>query len=171
MAREDYNIQREIIKAAHSTQNQLIDISKKRKAKELDFLTDLSLQYRDKITSPHASNENVDPKLTEQVIGELTKEADNSIIYYETQLKHGEMLYMPEGYWHYMKYLTPGFSMSLRSLPRSPKRFVKALYNYFIMRHFDNAMRKIQGERWLNKKLNKAVVSTHQKNNITESNL
>ena len=31
-------------------------------------------------------------------------------------LKHGEMLYMPEGWWHYMKYLTPGFSMSLRSL-------------------------------------------------------
>lgn len=90
---------------------------------------------------------------------------------YETELKHGDMLYMPEGYWHYMKYLNPGFSMSLRSLPRSPKRFGKALYNYFIMRHFDNAMRKIQGERWLNKKLNKAVVSTHQKNNITESNL
>ena len=66
MAREDYNIQREIIEAAHSTQNQLIDTSKKRKVKELDFLTDLSLQYRDKITSPHASNENVDPKLTEK---------------------------------------------------------------------------------------------------------
>ena len=36
---------------------------------------------------------------------------------YITNLKHGEMLYMPEGYWHYMKYLTPGFSMSLRSYP------------------------------------------------------
>ena len=88
MAREDYNIQREIIEAAHSTQNKLIDTSKKRKVKELDFLTDISLQYRDKITSPHASNENVDPKLTEKIIGDLTKEADNSVIYYETQLKH-----------------------------------------------------------------------------------
>ena len=37
----------------------------------------------DKITSPHASNENVDPKLSEKIIGDLTKEADNSIIYYE----------------------------------------------------------------------------------------
>ena len=35
---------------------------------------------------------------------------------YITNLQHGEMLYMPEGWWHYMKYLTPGFSLSLRSL-------------------------------------------------------
>ena len=33
-------------------------------------------------------------------------------------LNHGETLYMPEGYWHSMKYETPGFSMSLRALPR-----------------------------------------------------
>lgn len=90
---------------------------------------------------------------------------------YETELEHGDMLYMPEGYWHYMKYITPGFSMSLRSLPRSPKRFGKALYNYFVMRYFDNAMRKIKGEKWLKRKLNKAVVKTHKINNITESNL
>lgn len=105
MAREDYNIQREIIEAAHSTQNQLIDISKKRKAKELDFLTDLSLQYRDKITSPHASNENVDPKLTEQIIGDLTKEADNSIIYYETQLQHNAQNLPQKTIKEYRKYI------------------------------------------------------------------
>ncbi len=29
---------------------------------------------------------------------------------YITTLKHGETLYMPEGYWHQMTYLTPGFS-------------------------------------------------------------
>jgi hypothetical protein len=39
-------------------------------------------------------------------------------------LKHGEMLYMPEGWWHYMKYLTPGFSMSLRLLAHKPKNFI-----------------------------------------------
>jgi len=36
-----------------------------------------------------------------------------------TELKHGEMLYMPEGYWHQMTYKTAGFSMSLRALPKS----------------------------------------------------
>jgi hypothetical protein len=85
---EDQNIQRQIIEAAHQGQNRLINISKVRKSKELDFLTDLSYQYRNKITSPHATNENVDPKLTLQVVNDLTQEADNSIIYYQTQLKH-----------------------------------------------------------------------------------
>ena len=85
---EDQNIQRQIIEAAHQGQNRLINISKVRKSKELDFLTDLSYQYRNKITSPHATNENVDPKLTLKVVNDLTQEADNSIIYYQTQLKH-----------------------------------------------------------------------------------
>jgi len=85
---EDQNIQRQIIEAAHQGQNRLINISKVRKSKELDFLTDLSYQYRNKITSPHATNENVDPKLTLKVVNDLTREADNSIIYYQTQLKH-----------------------------------------------------------------------------------
>ncbi len=44
---------------------------------------------------------------------------------FKTTLKHGEILYMPEGYWHYMKYVTPGFSMSLRAIPRNPKKFRK----------------------------------------------
>lgn len=34
----------------------------------------------------------------------------------KTILKHGGVLYMPDDYWHYMKYLTPGFSISLRAL-------------------------------------------------------
>ena len=48
---------------------------------------------------------------------------------YKTNLKHGEVLYMPEGYWHYMKYITTGFSMSLRAIPRNPKHLSKAIYN------------------------------------------
>ncbi|MDX1462686.1 MAG: cupin-like domain-containing protein, partial [Marinirhabdus sp.] len=51
-------------------------------------------------------------------------------------LEHGEVLYMPEGYWHYMRYITPGFSMSLRALARNPKNLGKALYNVLIMRHY-----------------------------------
>ena len=87
---------------------------------------------------------------------------------YVTELNHGDMLYMPEGYWHYMKYVTPGFSMSLRALPRSAGNFSKALYNLFFMRYYDSLMRKISGEKWLSKKLNKAVVLTHRKNKIKD---
>ncbi|MBY8964039.1 cupin-like domain-containing protein [Flavobacterium sp. D11R37] len=81
-------------------------------------------------------------------------------------LKHGEMLYMPEGYWHYMKYETPGFSMSLRSLPRKWTNLSKAAYNIFVMRYFDNFMRKYKGQAWIDYKNEQAVVRTHKKLNI-----
>lgn len=80
-----------------------------------------------------------------------------------TTLKHGEMLYMPEGYWHYMKYVTPGFSMSLRALPRSISNLSKAVYNIFIMRHFDNLMRKWRGQKWIDYKNQKAINNTNKK--------
>ena len=73
------------------------------------------------------------------------------------ELNHGETLYMPEGYWHYMKYVTPGFSMSLRAFPNQPKNLIKAFYNVFIMRHFDVMMRKMKGQRWIDYKNEKAL--------------
>jgi Cupin-like domain len=78
-------------------------------------------------------------------------------------LEHGEMLYMPEGYWHYMKYVTPGFSMSLRAFPRNPVNFMKAAYNVTIMRGFDNLMRKYCGQKWIDYKNEQAVIRTHKK--------
>lgn len=81
---------------------------------------------------------------------------------YITNLKHGEMLYMPEGYWHYMKYLTPGFSMSLRAFPRNIANLSKAAYNVLIMRHFDIMMRKFKGQKWIDYKNEKAIQNTHE---------
>ena len=80
-----------------------------------------------------------------------------------TELNHGEVLYMPEGYWHYMRYVTPGFSMSLRAIARQPKNLSKALYNIFIMRHFDNGMRRLKGQKWIDWKNEQAIVRTHKK--------
>ena len=82
---------------------------------------------------------------------------------YIANLNHGEILYMPEGYWHYMRYVTPGFSMSLRAIARKPKNFSRAVYNIFVLRHFDNAMRRIQGQKWIDWKNEQAVVRTHKK--------
>lgn len=79
-----------------------------------------------------------------------------------TNLKHGQMLYMPEGYWHYMKYLTPGFSMSLRAFPRKISHLSKAAYNILIMRNFDNFMRKRKGQSWIDYKNRQAVINTHR---------
>lgn len=85
---------------------------------------------------------------------------------YQTELNHGEVLYMPEGYWHYMRYITPGFSMSLRAIARNPKNFGQAIYNLMIMRHFDNAMRRLKGQKWIDWKNEQAIVRTHKKNGI-----
>ncbi len=81
---------------------------------------------------------------------------------YITTLNHGEVLYMPEGYWHYMKYVTPGFSMSLRAIARNPVNLGKAVYNIVIMRHFDNLMRRIKGQKWIDWKNARAIVRTQK---------
>lgn len=81
---------------------------------------------------------------------------------YRTYLEHGEVLYMPEGYWHYMKYVTPGFSMSLRSVARNPLNLSKAVYNVVFMRHFDNGMRRIRGKKWIDWKNRKAIERTEK---------
>lgn len=82
---------------------------------------------------------------------------------YRTELKHGEVLFMPEGYWHYMRYLSPGFSMSLRSWPKSPVNFAHGLYNIVIMRSFDIAMRRLKGQEWIDFKNKKAIERTNNK--------
>ena len=81
---------------------------------------------------------------------------------YKTELNHGEVLYMPEGYWHYMRYITPGFSMSLRAIARNPKNFGKAIYNLIVMRNFDNLMRRIQGQKWIDWKNKQAILKTNK---------
>lgn len=81
---------------------------------------------------------------------------------YVTELNHGECLYMPEGYWHQMTYLTPGFSMSLRGFPRNVPNFSKAVYNVLFMRHFDNYMRKWKGQKWIDYKNEQAIIRTEK---------
>ncbi len=81
---------------------------------------------------------------------------------YKTHLEHGEVLYMPEGYWHYMKYITPGFSMSLRSIAQRPKNLGRAVYNVFVMRQYDNLMRRLKGQQWIDWKNEQAISRTNR---------
>lgn len=81
---------------------------------------------------------------------------------YKTHLNHGEVLYMPEGYWHYMKYVTPGFSMSLRAIARNPKNLGMAIYNVLIMRHYDGFMRRVKGQKWIDWKNQQAILRTNK---------
>lgn len=70
----------------------------------------------------------------------------------EASMEHGDALYIPSGYWHYIKYLDGSFSLTIRAFSRKPKVVFSMLYNVFIMRHFDNLMRKWKGQKWLDYK-------------------
>lgn len=59
----------------------------------------------------------------------------------ETILEHGETLFMPTGFWHWMKYLDGSFSISLRAWDRSWAIKAHSLYNLTVQRKFDDFMK------------------------------
>lgn len=67
-------------------------------------------------------------------------------------LHHGDTLFMPSGYWHYIMYETDGFSVSHRALPASTLVKMQGFRNLFLTRRFDTLMRKLLKEKWLNYK-------------------
>tara|TARA_B100001179_G_scaffold232167_1_gene224127 strand:- start:495 stop:1385 length:891 start_codon:yes stop_codon:yes gene_type:complete len=81
----------------------------------------------------------------------------------QAKMKHGDVLYMPSGYWHYITYEDGGFSMTLRAFPRSTRKLAKLLSNVFVMRPFENVMRLTFGEKWLNYKENKVLRKTNKR--------
>jgi hypothetical protein len=85
---------------------------------------------------------------------------------FETRLKHGDTLYIPSHWWHFIKYETPSLSLTLRSLPRSPKKIAQVLNNLLFVRNFDNLMRKLKGQQWIDYKNEQAIKRTHKKNGI-----
>jgi Cupin-like domain len=64
------------------------------------------------------------------------------------ELTHGDALYIPSGYWHYVVYQELGFSMSLRAFPRRPRELLKLVYNILFIRNIDGLMRKVVGQAW-----------------------
>lgn len=86
---------------------------------------------------------------------------------YEAFLEHGDALYMPSRWWHYIVYRDPGFSMTLRSLPRTPQGKLGMMYNVFVMRLIDNVMRKMKGQKWIDYKNDWALRRTNRKLGFT----
>ncbi len=64
------------------------------------------------------------------------------------ELKHGDVLYIPPGYWHYIMYEDIGFSMSLRAFPRDPLNLYRMLRNLLFTRTIEGLMRRLAGQRW-----------------------
>jgi hypothetical protein len=84
----------------------------------------------------------------------------------EAFLEHGDTLFMPTGYWHWMKYLDGSFSISLRAWDKSLAVKAKSLYNLTVQRKFDDFMKANFREKYMNwkeqlaiKRANKALAS------------
>ncbi|MES2827161.1 MAG: cupin-like domain-containing protein [Bacteroidota bacterium] len=67
----------------------------------------------------------------------------------EAFLEHGDTLFMPTGYWHWMKYLDGSFSISLRAWDKSWAVKAKSLYNLLVQRKFDDFMKSNFREKYM----------------------
>jgi len=81
----------------------------------------------------------------------------NGIEGQEAFLEHGDTLFMPTGYWHWMKYLDGSFSISLRAWDKSWAIKAKSLYNLTIQRKFDDIMKKNFRQKYMGWKEELAV--------------
>ncbi|MDX1270191.1 cupin-like domain-containing protein [Bizionia paragorgiae] len=79
------------------------------------------------------------------------------------EMKHGDALYMPSGYWHYITYEDGGFSITLRAFPRRFKQFTEFVTNIVFMRTFENLMRRTIGQKWVDYKEQKMVERVNKK--------
>jgi len=70
----------------------------------------------------------------------------------ECILEHGDSLFMPIGFWHYITYMDGGFSVSYRKLAHSLNAKLHGLLNLVVYMPYDKLMNKLQGEKWVIKK-------------------
>ena len=72
---------------------------------------------------------------------------------YECILEHGDTVYMPSGYWHYVYYETGGFSLALRSPITGPIGRTHMLYRLLALAVGDHGLSKLLGQkRWYARK-------------------
>jgi hypothetical protein len=71
---------------------------------------------------------------------------------YECTLEHGDSIFMPSGYWHYMTYLEGSMSVSYRKRSPSLQTNLKGLVNIALRMPFDKMMGKAMGAKWLESK-------------------
>lgn len=75
---------------------------------------------------------------------------------YDFVLEHGDSLFMPAGYWHYMTYLEGSFSVSYRKLSPFLSQSAEGLINLALRMPLDKLLNKTLGKTWLDMKNNLA---------------
>ena len=67
-------------------------------------------------------------------------------------LQPGDTLYIPSGYWHYIKYLDGGYAINQRALSPHPLRWIIGFWHVAVLSNIDDIMRYLFGESWFNLK-------------------
>ena len=80
----------------------------------------------------------------------------------ECYLEHGDTLFMPTGWWHWMKYLDGSFSISLRAWDKSWAVKAHSLWNLTAQRGFDNFMKARFKGKYMDWKEKKAIQRAHR---------
>lgn len=73
----------------------------------------------------------------------------------EAIIGHGETVYIPPHWWHYIEYVDSGFSLALRAHDKFSNKFY-AVRNLLQHSVIDKGMNKLLGEKWKNWKIDTA---------------
>ncbi len=71
---------------------------------------------------------------------------------YECILEPGDTLFMPSGFWHYIKYLEGGYAINQRALSHHTSNWFKGLVNVAVFSNLDDILIKTLGKSWSNYK-------------------
>lgn len=68
-------------------------------------------------------------------------------------MEPGDTLFIPGGFWHYIKYLDGGYAINQRALSTNPRKWLIGFWNVAILSNLDDLFRKIFGSRWFDYKV------------------
>ncbi len=71
-------------------------------------------------------------------------------------MEPGDSLFIPSGYWHYIKYPDGGYAINQRALSPKPGKWLRGFWNVVVLSNLDDLFRKIFGDHWFNYKVKKA---------------
>ena len=79
----------------------------------------------------------------------------------KAELNHGDILYIPPGWWHYITYEDISYSVAMRAFPRKTGNLSKMLVNIVWTRTIEGIMRKLIGQKWNDRNEKLAVSKVH----------
>ena len=84
----------------------------------------------------------------------------------KAELNHGDVLYMPPGWWHHISYEDISYSVAMRAFPRKTANLSKMIVNLVWTRTIEGIMRKLIGQKWNDRNEKLAVLKVHSQKDI-----